>query len=257
MTPRQAFDQINTRARRLLRLHDGLVNTRARGMRKDWKAGFCRLMRWKQAVAIDRIDSKDALIVLRESSGLTAKDFTSEAVDDLLRSALTVGVSAIDRYVHERVVKQVIVSLRRKNLRTAQERLTIPATLALRMTEELRRASRAGQAVRPANQLRIALQEALHRKTFQSWREIGEAFELVGVTGLTRKLQTSYGVSDITPIRSQLNNIVGRRHQIVHEGDLVRHQRGGHTRVHPITRKYVHDSLDFIERLVGHLDSIS
>lgn len=99
MTPRQAYDHIAERARRLLRFHDGLVNTRARRMRRDWKTSFCRLMHWPQNCNMDRIDSRDALIVLRDGSALTSDDFTSEAVDDLLRSALAVGVSALDRYV--------------------------------------------------------------------------------------------------------------------------------------------------------------
>ena len=196
-------------------------------MRRDWKSGFCRLMHWPQASQIDRIDSKDALIVLRHGCGLSARDFSSESVDDLLRASLAVGASALDRYVHERVVKRVIASLRSRTLTTAQERLTIPVTLALKMSEELRRAARAGRGIRPANQLRIALQEALHRRTFQSWREIEEAFELVGIRGLTGRLQAGYRVGNISPIKNQLNNIVQRRHQIVHEGDLIRHQRGG------------------------------
>jgi hypothetical protein len=50
--------------------------------------------------------------------------------------------------------------------------------------------------------------------------------------------------------------IVQRRHFIVHEGDLVRHERGGQTRVHPITRKYVDDSLAFLDTLVGHLEGL-
>lgn len=257
MTPRQAYDQITKRARRLLRFHDGLVNTRARRMRRDWKSGFCHLMHWPQASEIDRIDSKDALIVLRDGSGLSATDFTSEAVDDLLRSSLAVAVSALDRYVHERVVKRVIASLRSRTLKSAQERLAIPATLALKMTEDLRRAAHAGHAIRPANQLRIALQEALHRRPFQNWREIEEAFEMIGIGGLTGRVQAAYGVGNISAIKGQLNNIVQRRHQIVHEGDLIRHQRGGQTRVHPITKKYVHDSLDCLDVFVGHLDTIN
>ena len=125
------------------------------------------------------------------------------------------------------------------------------------MTEELRKASRAGQAIRPANQFRIALQEALHRRTFQNWREVEEAFELIGIGGLGGRLRVAYAVGDISTIKNQLNNIVQRRHQIVHEGDLIRHQRGGQTRVHSITTKYVHDSLDCLDVLVGHLNTIT
>lgn len=225
-------------------------------MRKDWRSSFCKFMHWPQNLQIDRIDSKDALIVLRPGAVLTAQEFSAGALDDLLRSALTLGVSALDRYLHERVVKRVIKSLRTSNLRPPQEKLSISATLALRMTEALRKAAKQGKHVRPANQLRIAIQESLHRRTFQNWREIEEAFELIGIAGITGTLQAAYSVGDIGPIRSQLNNIVQRRHFIVHEGDLIRHQRGGRTRVHPIARKYVEGSLDFFDALVAHLEKV-
>jgi hypothetical protein len=257
VTAKQAYDQVAKRARLLLRLHDGLVNTRQRRIRVDWKSSFCRFMRWPQGAAIERVDSKDAVLVLRDGAAITGKDFSGSALDDLLRSSLTLGLSALDRYIHERIVKRVVTSLRSADLLPAQEKLTIPAILALRMTEALRTASQDGTQVRPANQLRIALQDSLHKRTFQRWGDIEAAFELIGVGGLAGKLQTAYHVGDITPIRAQLNKIVERRNFIVHEGDLVRHQRGGQTRVYPIARKYVAESLDFLDTFVGHLEAVN
>src|SRR5206468_3561911 len=175
--PKQAFDHISGRARRLLRYHDGLVNIRQRAMRQDWKASCCQFMRWPQTAAIDRVDSKDAVVILRDGSGLSTKDFSAEALDDLLRASLALGVSALDRYLHERIVKRIVTCLRSRDLHSTQEKLAIPATLAVRMTEAWSGASQKGKKTRPANQLRISLQEALHTRTFQSWREIEEAFE--------------------------------------------------------------------------------
>ncbi len=257
MTARQAFDHISGRARRLLRYHDGLVNVRQRAMRRDWKQSCCKFMHWKKDASIDRVDSKDALLILRDGAGLTRHDFSAAALDDLLRASLALGVSALDRYLHERVVKKIVKSLRSSDLRAIQEKLTIPATLAVRMTEDWKKASRSGRPTRPANQLRISLQDALHLRTFQSWREIEEAFELIGITGIAGTLQAAYALADIKPIKTQLNTLVQRRHRIVHEGDLVRHKRAGHSRVNPIKRKYVADSLDFMDTFVGHLDGIA
>jgi hypothetical protein len=213
-------------------------------------------MRWPQGAAIERVDSKDAVLVLRDGAVLTATDFSKTALDDLLRSALTLGASALDRYLHERIVKRVVTSLRAADPLPAQEKLTISAILALRMTEALRKALKNGKQVRPANQLRIALQDSLHTRTFQSWRQIEAAFELIGLGGLTGRLQTAYRIGNIGPIRAQLDTLVQRRNFIVHEGDLVRHERGGQTRVHPIARKYVADSLDFLDTFVAHLETV-
>lgn len=256
MTPKQAYDQIAARSRRMLRFHDGLVNTRKRAIRKDWKVGFCHLMHWPQAAAIARVDSKGALIVLRADADLSPSDFTAAAVDDLLRSAMAVGIGALDRYVHERVSKGIVKALRASKLSGSQQKLTVSAELALRMTETLRSAHRDGVNVRPANEFRIAFQESLHRRTFQSSVEIDEAFRMIGIDGVWGTMQVRYHVADVKPIKSQLDDIARRRNLIVHEGDLVRHLRGGKPRLNPITKKYVHDSLDFIDTLVGHLEAV-
>lgn len=256
VTPKQAYDQVAARARRMLRLHDGLVNIRKRGIRSDWKADFCRLMRWPQNNAIHRVDSKEALIIIRAGAAIKSTDFDSESIDDLLRSAVAIGIGALDRYVHERIAKGIVSALRGTALTPAQEKLTISAPLALRMTDSLRKGVKNDMNVRPANQFRIAFQESLHRRTFQSSTEIDDAFRMIGI-GVWGKLQSTYAVSSVEPIKKQLNEIARRRNLIVHEGDLVRHQRGGRPRINPITKGYVHDSLDFLDTLVMNLEAIS
>ena len=114
MTPKQAYDDVAARARRLLLLHDGLVNIRKRSIRSDWKKSFCGVMHWPNNLPIHRVDSKQAVIVLRSNADLSPVDFSRSALQDLLRSALALGVSALDRYVHERVVKRIVRALRRK-----------------------------------------------------------------------------------------------------------------------------------------------
>ena len=68
-------------------------------------------------------------------------------------------------------------------------------------------------------------EQELHKRPFQSWREIEYAFCLLGITNLTGRLQSAYRVSNMKPIKRQLNNIAARRNSIVHEGDLVKHER--------------------------------
>lgn len=256
MTAKEAYEHTAARARRLLRLHDGLINLRKYKIRKDWKQSFCTLMRWPAKADIDRVDSRDALIILRAGAALTPPDFSADSLDDLLRAALTFGVSGLDRYVHERVVKGIVSALKRPDLNRRQGEFSIPAILALQAAEAVRRAAKSGKQGRPANELRKRIQDSLHERPFQSWRQIEEAFELLGRGGLAGELQAAYAVGDFRPIRDQLNTIVDRRHRIVHEGDLVKHERGGKPRKNEIGRKFVDESLNFIDTFVGHLEAI-
>lgn len=258
MTPKAAYQAVSRRARRSLFLHDGLINLRKRRIRSDWQSTFCRLMRWPQDTAIERVDSKDAIIILRENSDLTPDDFTRESLDDLLRAALTFGISALDRYVHERVVRGIIPALRRRDLLGPQKRLAMPAVFTLQICDIVQRAHRRNETVRPANEVRKRIQELLHTKPFQSWEQIRDAFQLLGVMRFPSQVKQAFPGQRLAAdeIRKRLNDIVHRRNRIVHEGDLFRRARGGAGSQRHISKGYVAESLDFLDDFVESLDSI-
>lgn len=259
MQPIQAFNDTHSRAVRLLRYHDGLINTRQRSIRSDWRSNFCRLMHWPQSSEIERVDSNDAVIVLRDQASLTPDDFSSEALDDLLRAAITFGVSAVDRYVHERIVKVFVTAFRATELTKNQREFQVPATLAIDIVNRVHSARRAGQDVRPANEIRKVVQRVLHKRPFQSWREIEYGFSLIGCKDIGKSLRTTHNLStaDLEAIQDQHNKIVARRNQIVHEGDLPRHQRGGQVYVQEIRRRWVQESLDFLDEFARKLEAVT
>lgn len=256
MNPIDAYKDTAARARVFLLYHDGLMNTRSRRVRRDWKSSFLKLMHWPSTTTIERVDSKDAVVILKEGASLTQDHFSAAYLDDLLRASLTFGVSALDRYVHERVIKGIVKALKSGALTKQQEEFSIPVATAIHISEEALRAHRAGKNIRTANIVRRKVQELLHKRPFQSWREIEYAFCLLGVTNLAGQLQTAYGVGDMKPIKTQLNQIAVRRNSIVHEGDLVKHERGGAVKMLPISRKYVEDSLNYLDELVNHLENV-
>lgn len=258
MEPIDAFKDTEARARRLLRMHDGLINVRQRGIRSDWKDRFCRLMRWPVSSDIDRVDSKDAVVVLRATSELTSEDFTADALEDLLRSAVSFGVSALDRYVHERVIKAFVKAFRSGGLTKQQRDFELPATLAIEIVDKVHAANRDGTKIRPANEIRKVVQETLHKRPFQSWREIEYAFCLIGHKNLGKSLKDAHGINqpELERMQVKLGGIVRRRNQIVHEGDLPRHQRGGSVYVQQIRRRWVEESLDFLARLAASLEAV-
>jgi hypothetical protein len=254
--PKECYDDTAGRARRLVRLHDGLINRRAYRIRADWALSFKRLMHWPMASRIERVDSADAVIVLRDGAGLAPDDFSADALEDLLRAAVTFGVSALDRYIHERVVKGFVAAFSQP-LNRRQEEFSIPASVALDITRQVARARNGGTVTRPANEVRKAVQELLHKQPFQIWKELEYAFALLGIKNVSGQLQAAYGVGDIKPIRRKLNEIVRKRNLIVHEGDLVRHKRAGQVRKNDITRAEAAAALDFLDDLVEKLEAVN
>ena len=256
MTPETAFQDTLARARFLMRLHDGLINQRKRRIRADWKVKFQKLMHWPASKSIERVDTKEAVIVLRNGSELDPDDFTRKAMDELLRAALVIGVSALDRYVHERVTKGIVTALRKGPSTIQQRQFTLPAATAMRIADKVRTARKSSNQVRPANEIRHAVQEEIHKRPFQGWRDIENAFALLGITKFDGQLQTAFHVGDLSAIKRQLNGIVRRRNQIVHEGDLKVHQRGGQVNRNKIEHAFVAESLDFLTQFVFHLEQI-
>lgn len=248
-----------------MRLYEGLTNRRTRGIRSDWKASFCKLMHWPKNSAIQRIDSKDAVLILRDGCSLKAKDFHSDELQELLRGALTLCVSALDRYMHERIVKKIIAALKKPPVRDGkrthlreQREFSIPALVALQVAQRVvaSKKTKVAKRIRPANEVRNAIQDALHKRTFQSWRELEDGFRLIGISGLSGALQPLYG-TPIQPVQNHLNKIAQKRNRIVHEADLVRHRRGGKTRLHPITAVEVRTTITFLDDLVAKLETVT
>lgn len=256
MKPIDTYNDTAERARVFLAYHDGLMNTRSRRERSEWREKFLSVMRWPKGSDITRIDSKDAVVVLKADATLTSDHFSQAWLDDQLRASLVFGVSALDRYVHERVVKGLIPALKKRPLNKQQEELALPVSTTLQLAGEAVAARKKGKNNRPSNIVRKKIQELLYKRPFQSFREIEYAFCLLGIKNLAGQLQAAYRVGDLKEVREQLSNIAMRRNQIVHEGDLVRHERGGSIKWHPIPRKYVADSLDFIDDFVNHLESV-
>lgn len=257
MTPLQAFQHTIERARWFVNLQDVVTDRRDRGIRADWKENFNRFMRWGLNTPIERVDGRRSILVLRDGAGLASAGFEDSCTKDLLRAAHVYGVSALDRYVHERAVKGAVKALRGRDHSKDQEELSIPVIDVLRVNDAVCKAARAGKNIRPANEVRKALQEELHRRPFQSWREIDYAFRVIGVNDLAGRLQAAFGLADSRPIKERVNAIARRRNFIVHEGDLERHQRGGRPKLLNITPRGVRNDLDYLVQLVGHLEHIA
>ena len=158
--------------------------------------------------------------------------------------------------MHERIVKNIVVALKKKNPSREQSEFSIPAHTAIQVVHKVIKARNNGRVVRPANEIRNAIQGILHRRTFQNWRELEDGFKLIGISGLSGRLQAQYQVPKIKPIQHQLNEIAKKRNLIVHEADLVRHQRGGKARLNPIASGEVHKTIGFLNDFVEKLEAI-
>ena len=249
MKPIDVFNHGRSRAEHLLKLAKLLTNTRERKMRNDWAEDFKKFMRWKKAEQIERVDGTGAILILRESSQLKAKTFGDEFTSELLRAAHVTIVAALDRYCHELIASRFIASLNStKNWSAELRKIELPI-------EEVHKAVIHAKKPksRPLILVRASVQELLYKKTFQNSREIESGLLIIGVRRLWTGCATHMGCTadDIT---TRLNKVASRRNKIVHEGDLVRHKKGGKLRQAKITPKQVAKEIIWVGEFVDAIE---
>lgn len=228
MTPLECFNDIMTRARELLILHSHL---------------------------------KDNLALLSTKPQCD----TIQVRDDVLRSSVVFALAALDRYLHERVCKDIVRCFSRPSTLTKkQQDLALPAVVAFQVAKKaahnakVNPDSKSGpRPARAANLVRNAIREMLHKRPFQSWRELEHAMELIGVTKLESQLKAHLSASELSSVKESLNHAAHIRNRIVHEGHIERRLRGGAIKHGWISPAEVEATLHDIQTLVGGLEKCS
>jgi hypothetical protein len=184
-------------------------------------------MHWPNGEQIVRVDGKDrqSILVFRESCGIERDHFAHDYLSELLRSAIVASVSAIDRLLHDLVVKHSWKLLTQREDQVPKKLKELPLTAydAKKALEHLRRDGDS----RPGNIIKRALQDRLHRDfTFQTPDSILGAAKLLGISDFWGKVADSFeGSPTKGELVEMLRKITKRRNQIVHEADLIRTSR--------------------------------
>jgi len=227
MTPKKGFSIALERAKHLLKLYELICDTRQRAVRSDWAAEFKEMMHWPAGNEIVRIDGKDrqSVLVFREECGITRKHFAHDYLSELLRSAVVASVSALDRMLHDQIVKHSwkLLSKREAEIPKKLKLLSLSTLDAKKSLEHLRKNSTS----RPGNIIKKAIQEKLHREyTFQTPDSILLAAKMLGIEDFWGKVASKMqGNPPKNEVIEQIRKITRRRNQIVHEADLIRTNR--------------------------------
>jgi hypothetical protein len=237
-TALKTFEVAQDRANYLVRLAAGLTDRRRRSARSDWASTFKKVMHWSQSTKVDRIDGKDALVVVWEEGDLAREDFSAERLHDLYRAAIVMSVSAMDAYFHAKVLRYVIAHSKSAEPSSAllKTRITVADFVA-------------GNAKKRRNTaLRAALGRIMSFQSYQSPENVASALSKIGVQDFWNGVSAKLGRSS-EEIRGVLSDIVKRRNQIAHEGDLSQSKKA-RNKPRRIEPKLARDYLQFIEGLV-------
>lgn len=240
----ETFQKAIERAEYILTLANGLTDHRKRSARSDWTGPFKTLMHWPQRYNIDRVDSKDVILVIRDNSNLEREDFSTEKLDDLLRAALVMAVSAMDAYFHAKVLQYVV---------KRSKQVTVPARL-LNHRILVSDFIVGTKKERSNSALRAAIERYLSHQTLQDPNKIASALSLIGVSDFWEAVARELG-QDREMLKSNIGKIVKRRNQIAHEGDLSQSKKIRNTS-RAISPKYVSDAIKLFRKVAAAADQI-
>jgi hypothetical protein len=165
-----------------------------------------------------------------------AKQATSALnLDDIVRAALVMGVSAFDHFVHEVV---------RAGMLEIQAAKRAPTDAFLRFSIPLERTQIAMTSPTSVTWLETTIREAHGWQTFQQPDKVADAIRLISVAKLWEEVAKQQG-ADAKTVKQTLSAIVDRRNKIAHEADMDPSFPGQRW---PITDLLVLEAIDFLER---------
>jgi len=175
--------------------------------------------------------------------------------DDMLRSALVMGVAAVDTLMHT-VVFRAIENDADTLPAAIGEKLTIGFGEVARFADAAKAAQRNKKMWRPWVQVKNLLHARLLRQTMQSPREIEDAMAMAGIKKGWTSTADAMGES-VSAVKTMLGKIVQRRNQIVHEGDFQRLVRPQKIRLRVIDQAAVAADLVWLGRLIDALAAVA
>ena len=258
MSAKNNFGAAIERAEHLLTIYDLICDTRLRSVRSDWSNKFNSLMHWPKGENIVRIDgdNQKSILIMREEVGISRKQFAHDYLSELLRAALVVAVSGLDRYIHDLVVERSwsLLSVGEEKIPHELKKIEIPILQTKRALNRLKK----DRNSRPGFIVKQAIQEVLHQKyTFQKPNDILRAAEMLGIKNFWESVSNKISEQpDKNNVISKLKSISKRRNQIVHEADIVLKTKAKKISLREITRKQTGEDVEWIKEFVNAIERL-
>lgn len=170
-------------------------------------------------------------------------DVANLSLDDLLRSALMLGVSGMDAYYRDKFVERLVPYTKKHGTKKVLENALEKAGVTMADILPL-----LGNA-RPHRTLRNRIADWLARKPMHDLDQIDTLFQGFGLEKLTENAAKKDGAKTINTL---VKKAVQRRHDIAHYGDY----HAGKNSLKSMKRKWTRQQLNRIQRLVNESEAI-
>jgi len=169
---------------------------------------------------------------------------TLTEASDMGRFAIVLTVASMDDYFTRKYAEIMVKAIKKKGVNTSFTKMLEDAGLDLAGALELLAMER------PYRKIRTLAQNYYQNYTTQSTGKIDKLFETVGISKLSSHAQRR---SRRKTLITSVNELVKRRHKIVHSGDLTR--TGKIQKIDARTVKRINDIKLFVECSNTHINA--
>lgn len=257
MDPFRSFDAAMLRAEHLLKLYDLVCDSSRRDINSAWAADLKARIGWPPSSEISRIYGKDqkSLLVFQHSIGIDRSHFSHDYASELLRAALVASVSALDRCMHDIIVKYVWQAkdwFEDDKMPKELRDLNIPIQDVYAAVLKART-----PGSKPGALVRKVIQDQLGRRSFQKPDDVDAALRTIGIKDVWNQLAKELKEGDgAKGARDRLHMIVSRRNQIVHEADLVPKIKSNIPTLRYVDPEETAEQIAWMRRLGGAIQTI-
>ena len=173
--------------------------------------------------------------------------------DDLLRAVVVFAVSAVDSYIHDKIIENVV----RIVVYCGKRGSGFPGHLidVMKSAITTEKALTLIYRKRPDQEVQKIMRQHLSERTFQDPGKIEAAMRYLGLSDLWEPVRVRLRLSSKDRAKKFIQSYVNRRHHIVHEGDIYKSKKYRH-QLRPITRPYARNCVRDVKKFVKVLNDV-
>jgi len=244
-------------ADRLVLLYDGLLDTSRKKVRTELRDKFYRakLTKWPQYAGLWRSQNASIAIYGTNDSGLSQRDFTSDALVTLLKAALVLQMAAVDKVLHDAVVKRFTKLVKNEKL---DDRVRINLSDSYQVAVDSQKRSGKGGRVRKraGALLKAEVIDGLYRKPYLSLDEVIKTCTLCGKKDIFARFRASgRTTASKDSLTSRWEKLYAMRNHIAHECDIIRKTKARKVHFHERTAKELKEDIAFVKSVGEFISS--
>lgn len=245
-------------ANKLHDLYDKLLTTNKKKIRPELARKFydAKLNKWPQHAGLWRSENASVVIFGTDAANLDHHDFTSDALLILLKAALVMQMAAIDKILHDAILKR-FTKLTKDCRLDDLAHITLSESYQVAVDSQKRSGKGGRVRKRPSARLKAEVIDDLYRKSFLSLKDLKKIAALCGKKDIfTLYRSHSKSRHSMKSLENTWVRIYANRNHIAHECDIVRKTKARKVHFNDYSATEIKRDLAFVEDFGSFLGKV-